>query len=60
MGVHVGVAEQEELPFSLWDNLAPQVERESCGRPAEDADKMVLPGLDSSFSDVAPVIIWWH
>ena len=29
LGVHIGVAEQEELPFSLWDNLAPQVERES-------------------------------
>ena len=60
MGVHIGVAEQEELPFSLWDNSAPQVERESLGRASEDADKMVLPGLDFPFSEVAPVIIWWH
>ena len=29
MGIHIGVADQEDLPFSLWDNLAPQVERES-------------------------------
>ena len=29
VGVHIGVADQEELLFSLWDNSAPQVERES-------------------------------
>ena len=60
MGVHIGVAEQEELPFSLWENSAPQVEQESGGCAAEDADKMVLPRLDCPFSEVAPVVIWRH
>ena len=57
MSVYIGMAEQEELPFSLWDNLAPQVERESCGRPAEDADKMVLPSLGCPLRYVATVVI---
>ena len=60
VSVYIGMAEQEELPFSLWNNSAPQVDRERRGRAAEDAGKMVLPCLDCPFSYVAPVVIWRH
>ena len=60
MSVHIGMDDQEELLFSLWNNAAPQVERERQGRAAEDADKVVLPCLDCPFSYVAPVVIWRH
>ena len=60
MSVYIGMADQKELPFSLWNHLSPQVEQERQGHAAEEDDKMVLPCLDFPFSYVAPVVIWRH
>ena len=46
----VGLSQEKQLSFSLRDDLAPQVAREGGGGVAEDADEVVLPGLDCPFA----------
>ena len=55
--VGVALAEEEELPFCLRDDLAPEAEGESAGRATEDGNEVVFPELDRFFSDVAPVVV---
>ena len=39
----VALAEEEELPFCLGGDLAPEVEVESAGRATEDRNEVVFP-----------------
>ncbi len=55
--MHVQLLEEEELPLSFWDGLAPQVERESVVGAAENTNKVVLLRLEGFFGNVAAMII---
>ena len=55
--VCVALEKEEELPFRLGDDLAPEAEGESPGRATEEGDEVVFPELDRFFSDVAPVVV---
>ena len=55
--IFVALAEEEELPFCLGDNLAPEAEGEIAGRATEDGDKVAFPELDIFFRNVAPVVV---
>ena len=55
--VCVTLGKEEELPFRLGDELAPEAEGERAGRATEDGDEVVFPELDRFFSDVAPVVV---
>ena len=57
LGEHVGLPQEKELEFGLRDGLAPEVAGEICGGAAEDANKVVFPGLDCLFCDVTAVVI---
>ena len=41
--VKTGLLYEEELPFGLWDGLAPQMEREGFSGATEDTNKLVVP-----------------
>ena len=41
--VCVALAKEEELPFRLGDDLAPEVEGESFSRATEDGNEVVFP-----------------
>jgi hypothetical protein len=49
--------EEKELPFYLWETLAPEMQRESRDTATEYADKVVLECLDGFFSHVASMVI---
>ena len=55
--VCVTLAKEEELPFRLGDELAPEAEGESAGRATKGGDEVVFPELDRFFSNVAPMVI---
>jgi hypothetical protein len=58
-GVCIGLAEEVELSFHVWDELAPQVERKFVGCAADDGNEVVFPSLYGLFGDIAAVVIWW-
>ncbi len=49
--------EEKKLPFYLWEQLAPDVHRESGGTATEDTNKVVLEYLDGFFGHVALMVI---
>ena len=55
--VCVALEKEEELPFRLGGELAPEAEGGSPGRATEEGDEVVFPELDRLFSDVAPVVV---
>ena len=58
--IGVALAEEEELPFRLGDDLAPKVEGESGCGPAEDRKKVILPKLDDFSSNFLSVVVGWN
>ena len=59
-GISAALTEEEELPFSRGDGLAPHVEGESTRCAAEESDKVVFPKLDGLLGDVAGMVVGWN
>ena len=55
--VCVALAEEEKLPFRLWNGLAPKAKEEGAGGAAENGHKVVFSKLDCFFGDVAAVVV---
>ena len=60
LGVNIGALQEEQLAFCLRNNLAPQMEWECLGGAAEDANEVVLSGLNRLFGDVATMVVGRH
>ena len=48
------------MAFGLGGDLVPEVLGERGYSAAQNTIKMIFPGLDGFFGDVATVIIWWY
>ncbi len=55
--MRVGLTEEKELLFDLWEKLTPKVDWHGWCTSADDSDKMVLEGLDGFFRHVALVFL---
>ena len=59
-GVGIGLTQEVELSFHVWNELAPKVEWKFVGCAAEDSNEMVFPCLYGLFGNVAAMVIRWH
>jgi hypothetical protein len=59
-GVGIGLTQEVELPFHVWNELAPQMEWKFVRCAAEDSNEVVFPCLYGLFGHIAAVVIRWH
>jgi hypothetical protein len=58
--VCIGLTQETELTFYLWQQLAPEVEGKFVVCAADDRSEMILPGLNRFFGNVPSMVVGWN
>ena len=59
-GVGIGLTQEVELSFHVWNELAPKVEWKFVGCAAKYCDEVVFPSLYGFIGNIAAVVMGWH